>query len=119
MLIDPRAGVLFTWAGPVFVVLCSIGMMVGGLFPPTRPTTNAMEVARFFVDHRTGIAIGTILMCSGTGFPGLFISAVAVQMRRTEMGAPLTALFVRVVALTVGTLMACRRQAASACTRPG
>lgn len=111
--VDPKAGALFTWSGPVFVVLYSAGMLIGGLFPPTQPTASAVDVAQFFVDHRIGIAVGTILMCFGTGFLGMFIAAVAVQMRRTEMGAPLmtyaglaSAIFVAIDASLIPTLWA-------------
>ena len=110
---NPKAGILFTWAGPVFVVLYSAGMLIAGLFPPTDPNASAIEVAQFFVDHQTGIAVGTILMCFGTGFLGLFIAAIAVQMRRSEMGSPLmtyaglaSAFFVAIDASLIPTLWA-------------
>lgn len=110
---NPKAGIWFTWAGPLFVVLYSVGMLMGGLFPPTDPNATSTQVAQFFIDHRTGIAIGTMLMCFGTGFLGLFIAAIAVQMRRTEIGSPLmtyaglaSAFFVAIDASLIPTLWA-------------
>ena len=110
---NPKAGLLFTWAGPTFVVLYSVGMLMAGLFPPTDPTASAVQVAQFFVDHRTMIGVGAMLMCFGTGFLGFFIAAIAVQMRRTELGLPLmtyagliSAIFVAIDASLIPTLWA-------------
>lgn len=113
MQINPKAGLLFTWSGPAFVVLYSVGMLLGGFFPPTNPNASAADVAQFFVDHRAMIGVGTILMCFGTGFLGMFIAAIAVQMRRAELALPLmtyagliSAIFVAIDASLIPTLWA-------------
>ena len=86
---NTKAGMLFTWSGPAFVVLYSAGMLIAGLFPPTNPLHGAEQVAKFYADNRAMIGLGTMLMCFGTAFIAMWAVAIAVQMRRTEMGAPL------------------------------
>ena len=110
---NTRAGLLCTWAGPAFVVLYSAGMLIAGLFPPTRPKDSAEQVALFFVENHAMIGLGTILMCFGAGFIAVWAVAIAVQIRRTELGSPLmtyaslaSAFFVAIDASLIPTLWA-------------
>jgi hypothetical protein len=110
---NPRMNLLFVWAGPAFVVLYSAGMILGQFFPPTDPQDSAIKVAHFFSDHKTTLRIGCILMEFGAAFIALWAVAIAAQMRRSEMGAPIltyaalgSAFFVAIDASLIPTLWA-------------
>lgn len=76
---------LCAWGGPLMMVLFLIGFwFVAGLVPPPSPNLSAIELARFYVDHRSRIQAGLIIcmIAAGLGFPWAVV--ISVQMRRIE-----------------------------------
>lgn len=110
---NTKAGLLCTWAGPAFVVFFTAGMLIAKLFPPTNPLASAEQVVQFFVTNHTMIGLGTILMGFGAAFMAVWAVAIAVQIRRTELGSPLmtyaslaAAFFVAIDAAVIPTIWA-------------
>ena len=64
---DLRLQRIGAWCGIVAIVLFLIFFaLLAGLVPPLSPTSNAQEIARFFVDHKLRVRLGVALSLLST-----------------------------------------------------
>lgn len=110
---NPSFSKLCIWAGPAFVVLYSAGILIAGLFPPPSPTSAASHIVQMYGTHANEMRIGCILMAFGAGFIAPWAVAIAMQMRRSELGSPVltysalaSAFFVAIDASLIPTIWA-------------
>lgn len=85
---NPSFNRLCIWAGPAFVVLYSAGILVSGMFPPPSPNSTPSDIIELYGTHATQMRLGCILMLFGAGFIAPWAVAIAMQMRRSELGSP-------------------------------
>jgi hypothetical protein len=95
------------------VVLYSAGMLLAGMFPPTLPTATAAEIVDHYASNATPLRVGCVLMAFGAALIAPWAVAIAVQMRRRELGAPVltyaalaSAFFVAIDASLIPTVWA-------------
>jgi len=110
---NPTLNLLCVWAGPGFVVLYSIGILAAGMVPPNPPTSTASEIVSHYTSDATGLRIGCILMATGAALIAPWAVAIAMQIRRSELGSPVltysalaSAFFVAIDASVIPTLWA-------------
>ena len=62
--------------------------LIAGLIPPLSPTSNAQEIARFFVDHklrvRLGVAISLLGTCVALPFLAVIVCGCAASRANSE-----------------------------------
>ena len=67
LLMDLRLQRVGAWCGIVAIVLFLIFFgLLAGLIPPLSPTSNAQEIARFFVEHKLRVRLGVALALLST-----------------------------------------------------
>jgi hypothetical protein len=80
---NPKLLKLFTWSGPVLVVLFSAGLIpLARFFPPPSPAADAASVAALYRDHATSIRLGCFAMIIGLVFLVPWGIALAAWTRR-------------------------------------
>lgn len=85
LLVDLRLQRIGAWCGIVAIVLFLIFFaLIAGLIPPPSPTSNAQEIARFFVDHKLRVRLGVALSLLGTCVALPFLAVICLRVRRVE-----------------------------------
>ena len=75
--------------GPVMTVLYVLGWLVfARMFPTPSPGWPAEKLARYLVDHGTGMVFGCLVMIAATGLWGAWVAALTVWTFRTESRFP-------------------------------
>jgi hypothetical protein len=83
---------LFAWCGPLSIVAFAIGWVgFAGFLPPLAPSHSAQQIAHTFIDHRTGIRFGALIMIMGTALWIPFAAAVAARAGDPDRRAPILA----------------------------
>jgi hypothetical protein len=73
------------WGGVVALALFGLFFaLLAGLIPPLSPTSNAQEIAAFFVDHKLRIRLGVALTALFTVFFMPFLAAICLRIRQIE-----------------------------------
>jgi hypothetical protein len=87
-----RTQVACAACGPVFLVLWVAGFaVIAGFLPPPSPNLNAVQLAHYFGNNRTGIRLGIIVAMVGTGLMAPWLGALCVLMKQIEgRRSPLT-----------------------------
>jgi hypothetical protein len=93
---------LCAWCGPIFIVVCGLGLMVFcGFVPPPSPSAGAAQIADQLRTGTNSIRFGLLLMVFGSAFLAPFVAVVSVHMKRIEgPSSPLT-----YVQLVLGTCL--------------
>jgi len=69
----------------MYVVLGLLGFAVfAGFWPPPGPDLTAEEISAYFIDHRTGLMIGMVLMAAGGPFYVTWSVAISKVIGRIE-----------------------------------
>ena len=85
LLVDLRLQRVGAWCGIVSVVLFLIFFgILAGLIPPLSPTSNAQEIARFFVEHKLRVRLGVALALLSTCVALPFLAVICLRVRRVE-----------------------------------
>jgi hypothetical protein len=83
--VDLRLQRIGAWCGIVSIVLFLLFFaLIAGLIPPPSPTSNAQEIARFFVDHKLRVRLGVALSLLGTCVALPFLAVICLRVRRVE-----------------------------------
>ena len=83
--VDLRLQRIGAWCGIVAIVLFLIFFaLLAGLIPPLSPTSNAQEIARFFVDHKLRVRLGVALALLSTCVALPFVAVICLRVRRVE-----------------------------------
>ena len=82
---DLRLQRIGAWCGIVAIVLFLLFFaLIAGLIPPLSPTSNAQEIARFFVDHKLRVRLGVAISLLGTCVALPFLAVICLRVRRVE-----------------------------------
>jgi len=83
---------LCAWSGPIFIVVCLLGLLVFcGFVPPPSPAAAAVQITEQLRTGTNSIRFGLLLMVFGSAFLAPFVAVVSVQMKRIEgLSSPLT-----------------------------
>jgi hypothetical protein len=81
---NTRIQSLFTWGGPISLLMAVGGLYVAGFIPPPSPTTNAGQISALYREHGTAIAVGGILFMASAAPFLLFIAVLSAQIKRIE-----------------------------------
>lgn len=81
----------YVWAGFVGMALVFVGLLVAHLFPPPSPGESAPRIAAFYLQHTTGIRIGTIIMGFGAALLGPWYGVVTRRLHTIPGHGPATA----------------------------
>lgn len=79
-----RTQLLCTWAGPLYVVLFCLGLLVAGFIPPPSPSLGIEELAAIYIDRKTNIQVGMLIVMAAQGLFAIFVAELTVQLRRIE-----------------------------------
>lgn len=80
---------VLVWSGIGLVISLVVtqGFLMG-FIPPPSPNLSAEELARIFVERKTGIRIGSLIQCICYTFYGTWGISIAICLRRMERGVP-------------------------------
>lgn len=82
---DLRLQRLATWSGVVMLASFLVTfMLIGGLIPPLSPTSNATDIAQFFVTNKLRIRVGVALSLLVACLVLPFLATICLQVRRIE-----------------------------------
>ncbi|HSV71965.1 MAG TPA: hypothetical protein VLI72_17810 [Methylibium sp.] len=86
---DVAVAKVLAYSGIALVVSLVItqGFLMG-FIPPPSPALSADELARIFIERKTGIRIGALIQCICYSFWATWAIAIVVCMRRMERGIP-------------------------------
>lgn len=76
------------WAGPGFLVLVLIALLLAHFLPPLAPSASATEIQAHYREHRDGIRLGMVILGSAFTLMMLWGAAIAIQTRRLEPARP-------------------------------
>ena len=70
------------WAGPVFIAVVLLALVLLGFLPPVPPAFGPVEVAAHYLDHRMGMLIGGTLLLQFAVVMFVWVASISAQMRR-------------------------------------
>jgi hypothetical protein len=85
------------WSGAVCVTLFFAAFIAADFIPPLSPHLSALQVARFYQAHATGVRIGGCIMLLSGMFYAAFTAVISAQMRRIP-GVPIAAVYTQLAA---------------------
>ena len=71
--------------------------VLASFVPPLKPHDSALEIARHYQDHTTGIRIGGVVMLVGSMFYATYTAVISAQMRRIP-GVHISAVYAQLAA---------------------
>ena len=74
----------FLGLGVLGVPFLVVGQVLSKQLPPTSPSANAAQIAHLYIQHRTQIQLGCLLLMIGFSFMGLWGGVLSTWIWRTE-----------------------------------
>jgi hypothetical protein len=81
---SPKVQRVCVWGGPALMGLVFAGLIAAHWFPPPAPSDSAVDTARQYQQHTTGIRIGALLIAAAGTALGPFSATLTAQMKRIE-----------------------------------
>ncbi|HEY1973794.1 MAG TPA: hypothetical protein VGH89_37995 [Pseudonocardia sp.] len=102
--ISRRQQLLCAWCGVLVIVLIGGGLLIAGLWPPTRPSDSAEQIRAFYAGNPVRIRLGLALMMAGLGLIMPWGASIAAQTSRIRTSSSVLT-FVQVAAFGVATII--------------
>lgn len=81
---------VLAYSGIALVISLAVSQgLLMGFIPPPSPSLSAEELAKIFIERKTGIRIGTFIQCIFYTFYLTWAMSIVMLMRRMERGLPI------------------------------